>query len=131
MSWINAWWQRVSATVADGLQVTIIGMALVFLTLGIIIVALIVLARLPSSRPKRTQKEQPVATHSPPAETVKSAAADAVHTAPEPGRGAELAQVAAIAVALLRSQQTRQPRSRAQTGSSRWKQYGRAHQLGL
>jgi Na+-transporting methylmalonyl-CoA/oxaloacetate decarboxylase gamma subunit len=131
VSWINAWWQRVSATVVDGLQVTAIGMALVFLTLGIIIVALIVLARLPGSRPKTTTKEQPVATHSPPAETVKSAAADAVRTAPEQGRGADLAQVAAIAVALLRSQRAAQPRSQANLSSSRWKQYGRAHQLGL
>ena len=32
MNWINAWWQEVSATVANGLQITAVGMALVFLT---------------------------------------------------------------------------------------------------
>jgi sodium pump decarboxylase gamma subunit len=124
VNWINAWWQEVSATVADGLQITVVGMALVFLTLGLIIVALILLTRLPglSQAPK---KEQDVAPNSPPERSVAAVAPDSGPT------DTELAQVAAIAVALLRSRRTRHPRPRAKAQTSRWKQYGRAHQLGL
>lgn len=124
VNWINAWWQEISATVANGLQITVVGMALVFLTLGLIILALILLTRLPglSQAPK---KEQDVVPNAPPD---RSAAGTAVGSAPTE---TELAQVAAIAVALLRSRRTRPPRSRARSVTSRWKQYGRAHQLGL
>jgi Na+-transporting methylmalonyl-CoA/oxaloacetate decarboxylase gamma subunit len=131
VSWISAWWQRVSETVADGLQITVVGMALVFLTLGIVIVALIVLTRLPGSRPKNSKKEQPLAPLSPRAETAKNVTTNAAQTGPEQDQDADLARVAAIAVALLRSQSTRPPRARARTTNSRWKQYGRANQLGL
>jgi hypothetical protein len=104
-------------------------MALVFLTLGLIIVALILLTRLPGLR-RNPQKEQDVATNPAPDRAIAHAAT-AADTATELAQDAELAQVAAIAVALLRSRRTRQLRPRTKTGTSRWKQYGRAHQLGL
>lgn len=129
MNWINAWWQQVSSTVANGLQITIIGMALVFLTLGLIIVALILLTRLPGLRVEPEKKELAAAT--PPEKTVVSAAAGAADAETDPAQDTELAQIAAIAVALLRSRRARALRPRTRTRTSRWKQYGRAHQLGL
>jgi sodium pump decarboxylase gamma subunit len=124
VNWINAWWQEISATVVDGLEVTVVGMALVFLTLGLIILALILLTRLPGLSPA-PKKEQDAATNAPPEKP-------AVTVAPSAGpTDTELAQVAAIAVAMLASRRTRPPRRRARSETSRWKQYGRAHQLGL
>jgi sodium pump decarboxylase gamma subunit len=124
VNWINAWWQEIAPTVANGLQITVVGMALVFLTLGLIILALILLTRLPglSQAPK---KEQAVAANTPPE---KPAAAVTTSSGPTE---TELAQVAAIAVAMLTSRRTRSPRRTARSETSRWKQYGRAHQLGL
>jgi Na+-transporting methylmalonyl-CoA/oxaloacetate decarboxylase gamma subunit len=124
VNWIHAWWQEVSGTAAQGLEITLVGMALVFLTLGLIIVALVLLTRLP--RPSPTpQKEPDVATDAPPERTTVSTAKETRDAQPE------LAQVAAIAVALLRSRRTRSARPKPGARSSRWKQYGRAHQLGL
>jgi Na+-transporting methylmalonyl-CoA/oxaloacetate decarboxylase gamma subunit len=129
VSWINGWWQQVSGTAVQGLQVTIVGMSLVFLTLGLIILVLALLTHLPGLRAKRDEQEQPAEP------TGRMLAAEpiqdrATNTSPIPDH-IELAQVAAIAVALVRSQQpTRQP-TRAATAASKWKQYGRAHQLGL
>jgi sodium pump decarboxylase gamma subunit len=131
VNWISTWWQHVSATVLDGLEITVIGMALVFLTLGLIIMALVLLTRLPGSGAKETTKEQGSATHSPPAQTVTTAAAGTAHAESQRDQETDLAQVAAIAVALLRSQKTRRPSVRASAQASRWKQVGRAHQLGL
>ena len=130
MNWINAWWQEVSATVANGLQITVVGMALVFLTLGLIILALILLTRLPGLS-KAAKKEQDVATNSTPEKSVTTAATDIGPTESELAQDAERAQVAAIAVALLRNRRTKQPRPKSKDETSRWKQYGRAHQLGL
>lgn len=130
MNWINAWWQEVSATVTSGLQITVVGMALVFFTLGLVIVALILLTRLPGLAQK-PKKEQGVATDSLPDRPIARLGQDATLTTAEPAQDLELAQVAAIAVALLRSRSQRQPRPRTQSATSRWKQYGRAHQLGL
>ena len=129
MNGINAWWQQVSETVANGLQITIVGMALVFLTLGLIIVALILLRRLPG--PKKPKEEQDVTTNSPPENVVTSRATETAAPEMEQVQDAELAQVAAIAVALLRSRGRGQLRPRTKPETSRWKQYGRAHQLGL
>jgi Na+-transporting methylmalonyl-CoA/oxaloacetate decarboxylase gamma subunit len=130
VNWLIAWWQAVSATVATGLEITVIGMALVFLTLGLIIIALILLTRLPglSQTPK---KERDLADQSPPDRSAEHAGSDVVSTRAESAQDVELAQVAAIAVVLLRSRRTKQPRSRTQVVTSRWKQCGRAHQLGL
>lgn len=125
MSWINTWWQAVSPTVVQGLQITLVGMALVFLTLALIIVALILLTGLPGLKAKQQPKEQAV-TKNTPTQTDVPVAQNL-----QADRETELAQVAAIAVALLRSQRTRSPRLRAKAEASRWKQYGRAHQLGL
>ena len=125
MSWIVAWWQRVSPTVAHGLQITLVGMALVFLTLALIIVALILLTRLPGLQASRQTKEQAVTENT----TTDANAPLALDT--QAAQEAELAQVAAIAVALLQSKRTRHPHPRPVTETSRWKQYGRAHQLGL
>ena len=131
VNWISAWWQHVSATVVDGLEVTVIGMALVFLTLGLIIMALILLTRLPGTGAKETTKVQDAATPSPPTDAVTNVAAGTAHIELQHDQDADLAQVAAIAIALLRSQQTRRPSVRARAQASRWKQVGRAHQLGL
>jgi hypothetical protein len=99
-------------------------MALVFLTLGLIILALVLLTRLPrlSGTPK---KEQDVTTSSP------SKVPAASLTAGSGPSDEEMARVAAIAVALLRSRGTKRARTKASSETSRWKQYGRAHQLGL
>ena len=124
MNWFNAWWQEISATVLNGLQITVVGMVLVFLTLGLIILALILLTRLPGLS-KAPKKEQHVATKVPPEKPAAKV------TASSAAKQAELAQVAAIAVALLVSRRTRPPGRSAGHETSRWKQYGRAHQLGL
>jgi Na+-transporting methylmalonyl-CoA/oxaloacetate decarboxylase gamma subunit len=100
-------------------------MALVFLTLTLIIVALILLTRLPGLKPRPQTKEQAVTENT--STDASAPLAPDTHAAQE----TELAQVAAIAVALLQSRKTRQPRPRPVTETSRWKQYGRAHQLGL
>jgi Na+-transporting methylmalonyl-CoA/oxaloacetate decarboxylase gamma subunit len=127
---VNAWWQHVSATVVNGLQITIVGMTLVFLTLGLVIVALILLKRLPGTKQPKT--EQDVATHTPSANVVTGLATDSAEPETKSVQDIELAQVAAIAVALLRSRRTKQhSRPRSEDRTSRWKQYGRAHQLGL
>jgi Na+-transporting methylmalonyl-CoA/oxaloacetate decarboxylase gamma subunit len=130
VNWINAWWRQVSATVADGLQITALGMALVFLTLGLIIIALVLLTRIPGLS-KKPSKEQDVTTNSPPQEQVTSVGTGSIPAQSLPAQDVELAQVAAIAVALLQSRRTRQASPRSKTESGRWKQYGRAHQLGL
>ena len=56
MSWINGWWQQVSGTAAQGLQITVVGMSLVFFTLGLIILVLALLTRLPGLRVKAKAK---------------------------------------------------------------------------
>jgi Na+-transporting methylmalonyl-CoA/oxaloacetate decarboxylase gamma subunit len=130
VNWLSTWWQQVSATVASGLQITVIGMALVFLTLGLVIVALIVLTRLPG-RSRSANKDQDVTTDELSGKPVVAPATGAGLSATEQAQNAELAQVAAIAVALLRSRRTRPPRAGTKSETSRWRQYGRAHQLGL
>jgi Na+-transporting methylmalonyl-CoA/oxaloacetate decarboxylase gamma subunit len=126
---LSDWWQQVSGNALQGLQITIVGMSLVFFTLGLIILALILLTRLPGLRAKEGPAEQNAGLSSQarapqptiePTEAVSPVSSDA-----------KLEQVAAIAVALLRSQRSvaRQPRAAVRT--SKWKQYGRAHQLGL
>lgn len=129
MFWISDWWQQVSGTATQGLQITIVGMSLVFFTLGLIILALILLTRLPGLRANRKEQEQKselgkqALTFQPTAEhTIARTTAT---------NDAELAQVAAIAVALVRSHRPTTRRSRTQTTTGKWKQYGRAHQLGL
>jgi Na+-transporting methylmalonyl-CoA/oxaloacetate decarboxylase gamma subunit len=141
---IEAWWQQVSATATQGLQITIVGMSLVFLTLGLIILVLALLTRLPglrvrNERQKPDRRPESTRPSEPPAERAEVA-------------DSELAQVAAIAVALMRTSNSlgamrsdraypRQSFVRGTlstggrpppTGSvSKWRQYGRAHQLGL
>ena len=72
-----------------------------------------------------------MATNSPSEHVVTRLAEDTSDTETEPAQDIELAQVAAIAVALLRNRRTKQPRPKSKDETSRWKQYGRAHQLGL
>lgn len=129
VSWINVWWQQVSATAAQGVQITIIGMSLVFLTLGLIILALVLLTRLPvlgTETEKQEQQAEQVKQDLSSQPTVERRAA----SSPTPN-DAELARVAAIAVALARSQRPTRGQTRIQMSASKWKQYGRAHQLGL
>jgi sodium pump decarboxylase gamma subunit len=125
LSWLNTWWSQVSGTVGHGLEITVVGMLLVFFTLGLVIVALILLTRLPGLRVEEKEpavQDKPAPAVAPPAKAGPAAARTAS------GQD-ELAQVAAIAVALLRSRKTR---ARAfQARPSAWKNYGRAHQHGL
>ena len=135
MPMINAWWQQVSGTAIQGLQITIVGMSLVFLTLGLIILVLAVLTRLPGLR-ARNERQEP--NTRPESTSLSEPAAERAQVT-----DTELAQVAAIAVALMRADEAypRQPFARggsdkayppgAEGSVSRWKQYGRAHQLGL
>ena len=129
MFWINDWWQQVSGTVAQGLEITIVGMSLVFFTLGLIILALVLLTHLPGLRANGEKQEQKA---EPAQETLSSQPTiDRTAVLSPVSNDAELAQVAAIAVALLQSQRSTTRQTRTQTAASKWKQYGRAHQLGL
>jgi sodium pump decarboxylase gamma subunit len=141
VSWINVWWQQVSGTAAQGLQITIIGMLLVFFKLGLIILALALLTRLPGLRAKTAKQEQ----NAKPEKQNLSSQPPVEHAAAGPATAddAELARIAAIAVALTQSRHSmtrmlhpaRQPRRQTTAGSRMlhpaWKQYGRTHQLGL
>lgn len=138
MAWLSEWWNQVSATVAQGLSITALGMALVFFTLGLVIVAMILLTKLPWLRSQEPAQE-PQATE--PAEATPSPAGSApslpeppvrTERAPSPAPAVELSQVAAIAVAILRSRGGARARVPQSAGArSAWKSYGRAHQLGL
>lgn len=128
---IAEWWNQVSATVTHGLEITVVGMLLVFFTLGLIIIAMVLLTKLPWLKPQEEVEEEQ--------DEPGPVAATATPTLPAPQVTAddELAQVAAIAVTLLKGQQERVPTARGlsrpqirATGSA-WKTYGRAHQLGL
>jgi sodium pump decarboxylase gamma subunit len=121
VSWMSAWWSQVSETTTQGLEITVVGMLLVFFTLGLIILSLVLLTRLPGLKAKERAGES--------TEMPEQTVAQAV--APEPeDTDAELARVAVIAVAILRSRQ-RTARPRAQGPRNAWRNYGRAHQLGL
>jgi Na+-transporting methylmalonyl-CoA/oxaloacetate decarboxylase gamma subunit len=136
---IAEWWSQVSATALHGLQITAVGMLLVFFTLGLIILAMVLLTRLPWLRPKEERKEglsaSPAMAESSPGATLPVVQeANVVRGAADD----ELVQVAAIAVAMVRSHQEsfavqgatrRRPPIRA-TGSG-WRVHGRAKQLGL
>ena len=119
MSWVS----QVPEPVMQGLQITVVGMSLVFFTLGLIILALILLTRLPWLRAeKEPEQAAKAACARRPVETIPAQVASTDD---------ELAQVAAIAVALLRSRRKAPSRSGAQTAISAWKTHGRARQLGL
>jgi Na+-transporting methylmalonyl-CoA/oxaloacetate decarboxylase gamma subunit len=98
-------------------------MALVFFTLGLVILAMILLTRLPWLQAKGAPEE----------ETVVPSAPEPVAIVPEraASQDDELARVAAIAVAVLHSQRGTRRRMQTKTARSSWKSYGRAHQLGL
>jgi hypothetical protein len=104
-------------------------MALVFFTLGLIILALVLLTRLPGLRAKE-QEPEPESVRVAPAPPAAVPVATQM-SALEGAGDAELSQIAAIAVALVRGRHQARVRPRAQVATSRWKQYGRAHQLGL
>jgi Na+-transporting methylmalonyl-CoA/oxaloacetate decarboxylase gamma subunit len=128
---IAEWWDQVSTTVIYGTQITVIGMLLVFFTLGLIIVAMILLTKLPWLQAKKgTTAAEPA-----PAEPISKAVepAPVAETQAVASVDEELAQVAAIAVALLNQQQGPTRRlSRPQVRSAgRWKRSGRAYQVGL
>lgn len=121
MTWMSTWWSQVSETAMHGLQITVVGMLLVFFTLGLIILSLVLLTRLPGLRSKDSSSESP----EPPEQSVRQAAA--VELQETEG---ELAQVAVIAAAMLCSRQAR-VKLRPQSSRNAWRNYGRAHQLGL
>ena len=138
MVWLSEWWHQVSATVSQGLSITALGMALVFFTLGLVIVAMVLLTKLPWLRAKEPgedpQSEQVEASASPDAPPVSHVSGVQAPVAPvsTPDAAEELADVAAIAVAVLRSRRGTHRRAAQPAGTrSAWKNYGRAHQLGL
>ena len=117
-----SWWSQVSETVMHGLQITVVGMALVFFTLGLVILSVVLLTRLPGLRAKdkpKTEREESVVR---PAQSVASS---------QEVPNEELARVAAIALAVLRSRRRASPRPKKAAVESAWKRYGRANQLGL
>ena len=115
-----SWWSHVYGTAAQGLQITIVGMALVFFTLGLVIVSMVLLTQLPGLRSGKADQEPEEAPEEPAKLTVVVPSADD-----------ELAQIAAIAVAVLRSRRRSRQPSRPATATTAWKQVGRARQLGL
>ena len=117
-----AWWNQIAETAVHGLQITVVGMALVFFTLGLVILSVVLLTRLPGLRVKEEPKTEQVSSVSLQPENVGSGQA----TMDE-----GLAQVAAIALAVLRSRRAAVKRPRKGPTESGWKQYGRANQLGL
>jgi Na+-transporting methylmalonyl-CoA/oxaloacetate decarboxylase gamma subunit len=97
-------------------------MALVFFTLGLVIVAMILLTKLPWLQVKEQEQT----------ETEPVASAETVIPVVEPSTSDdELARVAAIAVAMLRSHRGARRRVQLTAKRSAWKSYGRAQQLGL
>ena len=117
-----SWWSHVQGTATLGLQITLVGMSLVFLTLGLIIISMVVLTRLPGLRSAEAGKEA--------AETSDEPAADALIIRPPKG-GDELEQIAAIVVAVIRSRRRSRQASKPRVAANSWKQAGRARQLGL
>lgn len=118
-----SWWSQVSETAAYGLQITVVGMLLVFITLGLVILAVVLLTRLPGLRTEEATRDG--LQKAPMVPSVEETVVQAVDA------DQELAQVAAIALALVRSQHRQQTRRGTQTTRTAWKSYGRAHQLGL
>ena len=123
---ISEWWNQVSGTVIHGLEITAVGMLLVFFTLGLVILGMVLLTKLPwlQSKPAPQETEPKTQAASPAAKPVQPTPS----TSPQTN---ELAQVAAITVALVRSRRrtVRQVATKSTRGS--WRSYGRAHQLGL
>ena len=117
-----AWWSQISETVTHGLQITVVGMALVFFTLGLVILSVVLLTRLPGSR----MAQEPEKKQEPGASLQPESTNPDLETDHE-----DLAQVAAIALALLRSRRPAGARPQRNPVESAWKQYGRASQLGL
>jgi Na+-transporting methylmalonyl-CoA/oxaloacetate decarboxylase gamma subunit len=120
LAWLFDWWDTVAETTFLGFGITVVGMALVFFTLGLVIVAMVLLTRLPWLR-NREPASSPMPARPEPVESAKVA----------PVSQDELATVAAIAVVMLRRRQSCPVRQRTEPRRSTWKTYGRAHQLGL
>lgn len=127
MAAVGEWWNQVSGTVLHGLEVTAVGMVLVFFTLGLVILAMVLLTKLPwlQSKPATQGPEPETQAASP---VVQLTTQSAPKTSPQRD---ELAQVAAITVALLRGRRATVRQVAAKSTRSSWRSYGRAHQLGL
>jgi sodium pump decarboxylase gamma subunit len=115
------WWSSVQGTAMQGFQITLIGMSLVFLTLGLIIVTMVLMTRLPGLRSVDTGQE---------AEETPNEPASEAFVSPSAG-GDELERVAAIAVAVIRSRRRSRRAPKPRIAANAWKQGGRARQLGL
>jgi Na+-transporting methylmalonyl-CoA/oxaloacetate decarboxylase gamma subunit len=125
---ISQWWTQVSTTVTQGLSITALGMALVFFTLGLVIVAMVLLTKIPWLRAKEAGETSTEAPLEDLAEVPGPVEAASLPSAPTD----EFAQIAAIAVALLRTRRGVRARvDRPTAARSAWKSYGRAHQHGL
>jgi Na+-transporting methylmalonyl-CoA/oxaloacetate decarboxylase gamma subunit len=122
VTWVTEWWNQVSGTVLHGFQITVVGMALVFLTLGLVIVAMVLLTRLPWLQARRQTRSQPAVAPEP--------APAPLTSRPESPRE-DLAVIAAIAVAVVRDRHLVRRSAGASRTRSAWKHYGRAHQIGL
>jgi Na+-transporting methylmalonyl-CoA/oxaloacetate decarboxylase gamma subunit len=117
-----AWWSHVQGTATQGLQITFVGMSLVFLTLGLIIITMVVLTRLPGLRSAEAGQEDKETSGKPVSRAL---------VVPPPAGGDELERVAAIAVAVIRSRRRSRRASKPRIAANAWKQGGRARQLGL
>jgi Na+-transporting methylmalonyl-CoA/oxaloacetate decarboxylase gamma subunit len=117
-----AWWSHIHGTATQGLQITVVGMSLVFVTLGLIIVTMILLTQFPGLRSVEAGEEAEDTPDEPeqePSVVVPLAGGD------------ELERVAAIAVTLIRSRRRSRHARKPRIAANAWKQAGRTRQLGL
>ena len=120
MAWITEWWNQVSGTTLHGLELTVAGMVMVFFTLGLVILAMVLLTKLPRLQAKAEPEQQM------PPEPVNETAEITPASQDD-----ELARVAAIAFAMLQSPRRTSRRTRHPAARSGWKSYGRAQMLDL
>lgn len=101
------------SVVTHGLQITLVGMGLVFLALGLIVLAMIALTHMPWERAQGESSAKNTGEKASPSVEME-----------------ERARVAAIAVALVLSEESRRPVPTPITGQrSAWKIQGRLLQL--
>jgi len=110
MMWNIDW-----SVVAHGAQLTVVGMGLVFMALGLVVLSMVILTRLPWLQVKEGSS--------------KESAEGSEHSSPLV-EADERARVAAIAVALALSEERPRPALTPPAGSARaWKIQGRILQL--
>ena len=108
-------WNIDWSVVAHGAQLTVVGMGLVFMALGLVVLSMVILTRLPWLQPKEVSSEESVKCSEEPSSPVETD---------------ERARVAAIAVALALSEERPRPAFTPTAGQmGAWKMQGRILQL--